>query len=168
MGPRSYPARQGGLASVTFPCSPLLSCMSLVRSPHDVQGKRFVHHARGCTGAWRVPKQHQRRGTGRRCAEYDDNRRHPVHHDFPTPDYATDKQIASVVAGGEKLWRDAADKGTECRIKYVEKGGGALGEIERKTCYTNELTASMSAPTAIRDLSQLRIRRRWRTWSLRP
>lgn len=73
------------------------------------------------------------------------------------PDYATDKQIASVVAGEEKLWRDAADKAGECRFKYVEKGGGTLGEMERMTCYTNEVTASMSAQTAIRDLSQLRI-----------
>ena len=41
----------------------------------------------------------------------------------PTPTYASEKEVASVIAGGEKTWREANEKGGECRMALVLQGG---------------------------------------------
>jgi hypothetical protein len=74
-----------------------------------------------------------------------------------TPSVATENEVASIIAGGEKTWREAADKSPECRLAFVLKEKGVAAGVERVTCYTNELTAGVKAEIAIRDLRALNI-----------
>lgn len=73
----------------------------------------------------------------------------------PSPSFATENEVASVIAGYEKDWREVAEKAGPCRFKYVLKEDGPLAQTERMTCYTNEVTAAISAKNAMRDLAQL-------------
>ncbi|MGH8894421.1 MAG: hypothetical protein ACRDWY_14120 [Actinomycetes bacterium] len=73
----------------------------------------------------------------------------------PTPSAATEAQVASVLAGYEKDWREVIDKAGECRFSLTMKDPGPLAEAERLSCYTREVTAGMTAQTAIRDLDAL-------------
>ncbi len=60
-----------------------------------------------------------------------------------------------MIAGGEEKWREVKEKSGKCRIGYVLKDKSGMLEIERMTCYTKELTAGVTAETAVRDLQAL-------------
>jgi hypothetical protein len=75
----------------------------------------------------------------------------------PTQSYSTENEIASVIAGGEKMWRDTKDEAFDCRLALVLKEDDYSASAKRLTCYTNELTAGVKAQTALRDLAALTI-----------
>ena len=75
-----------------------------------------------------------------------------------TASVATEKQVASVIAGQEKNWRRVIDGAGACRIRNVTvKDGDVLAETQVMTCYTDELTAGTTAKIAVRDLGALTI-----------
>ena len=75
----------------------------------------------------------------------------------PTPSYSTESEIASVIAGSEKVWRETEDQAFDCRLALVLKDDDYSASAKRLTCYTNELTAGVKAQTALRDLTALTI-----------
>lgn len=75
-----------------------------------------------------------------------------------SPTYATESQVASVVAGVEDSLRNTAEEAAECRITYVM--GDTTNPIDRSemmTCHTNEITAGQEAERAATDLATLEI-----------
>ena len=62
-----------------------------------------------------------------------------------------------MIAGGEKTWREANEKGGECRMALVLKEDDPIASAQRLTCYTNEVTAGLQAQIALRDLNALDI-----------
>jgi hypothetical protein len=75
----------------------------------------------------------------------------------PSPTAATEAQVASVVAGYQKDWREIIKKAADCRWDYTMMDRGVLAEANRMTCYMQEVTAGTSAGNAIRDLDALTI-----------
>ncbi|WP_461048270.1 hypothetical protein [Terrabacter koreensis] len=73
----------------------------------------------------------------------------------PTPTYASENQVASVIAGNQKTWREVEDSALPCRSAMVLGEDSGMSEIELITCYTNEVTAGVAAQNAIRDLEAL-------------
>lgn len=71
-----------------------------------------------------------------------------------TPSTATEKQVASVIAGYETAARKVAEDAGECRLLSVA-GKGALDETKLITCYTGEVTLGLSSVTTARDLRGL-------------
>lgn len=71
----------------------------------------------------------------------------------PTPEYATENQVASVIAAHESDWREVIDGAFECRSMWYSTPGSIPG----MTCWIKEQTLITTAETAIRDLGELEI-----------
>lgn len=73
-----------------------------------------------------------------------------------SPSTSTEKQVASVIAGQEAGLRKAIDGGGKCRILMVTaRDDSPLDQANVLSCYTDEVTAGLSAQIAVRDLGKL-------------
>lgn len=73
----------------------------------------------------------------------------------PTPTLATPEEVAVVIAGNQDDWREVIDGAGECRIRWVMAQDDPVESAQRLACYTREVTAGLTAQTALRDLEHL-------------
>lgn len=75
----------------------------------------------------------------------------------PTSSEATPEQVASVIAGKQADWREVIEQAGTCRMNWVMKSEDLAETLNRKSCYTREVTAGLTAQAAIRDLGRLTV-----------
>lgn len=71
--------------------------------------------------------------------------------------YATENQVASVIAGYEPDWREVIEDSANCRFLWVLGGSTFAEEVEAMTCFIQEKTMGVTAQIVIRDLGKLEI-----------
>jgi hypothetical protein len=71
----------------------------------------------------------------------------------PTPTYATENQVASVIATYATDWRETMDGAGECRAQWTFDPGSMTGA----TCWLTEQTLVTTAEITVRDLDALDI-----------
>jgi hypothetical protein len=71
----------------------------------------------------------------------------------PTPTYATENQVASVIAEYETDWRETMDEAGGCRFDWTMSPGSITGFA----CYLNEQTMSTTSELVLLDLDALDI-----------
>lgn len=74
-----------------------------------------------------------------------------------TPAVATDKQVASIIAGYETAWRDVIDNAGTCRTLIVTASGDAVEQAQATACYADEITMGISSGTASQQLASLTV-----------
>lgn len=70
------------------------------------------------------------------------------------PAEATPEQLASVIAGYEKDWRQVINKAGDCRWDWTVSDD-ATAELRGMTCYMRETTISLTTETAAAQLAEL-------------
>jgi hypothetical protein len=71
----------------------------------------------------------------------------------PTATYASENQVASVIAEYESDWRETIDSASSCRLGYVTGADPASDYV----CKTREETIGITAQLATRDLRKLNV-----------
>jgi hypothetical protein len=74
----------------------------------------------------------------------------------PTPTYASEAAVASVIAAKEPGWREVIDGAGECRLLWVIRST-PTEELQATTCYLREQTLTVEAETVLKELAALRI-----------
>lgn len=75
-------------------------------------------------------------------------------------EYATEPQVASVIAKYESDWREVIDGAGECRLNWVNAAADEsdlLSSLEGYSCFMREKTLGVTAQLAVRDLEELEI-----------
>src|SRR5690606_5135703 len=73
-----------------------------------------------------------------------------------TEEYATENQVASVIAGYETYWREMIEEAVHCRFLYVMNEDLSPAEdMERYTCFLSEATIGTEAAIATREIEAL-------------
>lgn len=74
----------------------------------------------------------------------------------PTPTYATENQVASVIGRHAGTWQEAIDAATECRVWIIlAKDDEPLNMVRKRTCLTNEAAMTLTTSQAAEDLGTL-------------
>lgn len=75
----------------------------------------------------------------------------------PTESFATPQQFASIIAMNEKDWREVIDGGFDCRLDWAleDTSEDPTVGIRALTCHMREATITMTANSALKDLSAL-------------
>jgi hypothetical protein len=71
----------------------------------------------------------------------------------PAPSYASEKQLASFVAGYEKSWREVAESAAECRLYWVLDDDTT--HLDGLLCWLQAQTLETEADTAATELLAL-------------
>ncbi len=76
----------------------------------------------------------------------------------PSPSYATEAEVASVIAGVEQSLRSTADEAADCRILYVMGDTtDPLDKAEMMACHSDEIAAGQTAERVVAELTELEI-----------
>ncbi|WP_141881309.1 hypothetical protein [Homoserinimonas aerilata] len=72
-------------------------------------------------------------------------------------EYATENQVASVIAEYEPKWREVIEESTECRFLWVLGGSTIAEEIHGDVCFMQEKTIGITAQLVLRDWEALNV-----------
>jgi uncharacterized protein YceK len=76
----------------------------------------------------------------------------------PTETYASENEVASVIAEYEEGWRETIDAAGRCRLLWALRDSLEFTDaMEAQTCWLQELTTASTAELALLDLNELDI-----------
>lgn len=73
----------------------------------------------------------------------------------PTASAATEAQLASVIAGYQRDWREVIRNASDCRFDLAMQDSGGIAKAARLSCYTDEITIGLTAASALEELAAM-------------